>query len=233
MNKILAIGAVQANSSFDESIKKPLLRIFPGYIIDVLDPLGITTITNCSNQEYYALWSEYLSPRLKDYDAFFGFSFGGIILQHCLPLFHGHDKPIVLFSTPTFIDKELRDKLNAIISLCEENKLIAALNLLYRWVYYPHSVPSNIMQFNNKELARKRLIFGLNQVLNSNNLSLLKKNKIAHYHLFGDLSQLVTADNAVLYPKCNQVTVPQSGMHVLSNNPGFCKNILSKILNHE
>ncbi len=75
---------------------------------------------------------------IEHYDIFFGFSFGGVILQQCFSLFEQFRKHIILFSTPTFANDALIKKLGEVISLSKEHRLNDALVSLYQHVFYPN-----------------------------------------------------------------------------------------------
>ncbi len=68
-----------------ESIASTLSFLEAVYQIDFIDPLAInkTFSIDISNDVYYQLWQDHLKKWLVNYDAFFGFSFGGVILQQC------------------------------------------------------------------------------------------------------------------------------------------------------
>src|SRR5690606_27144516 len=101
--------------------------------------------TDISNEAYYQLWQDHLKKWLATYDAFLGFSFGGVILQQCFSLFANRKKPIILFSTPTFADRALQKKLGDVIALCKANRVNDALVSLYKEVFSPHDSPLQVL----------------------------------------------------------------------------------------
>ncbi|APF04401.1 TPA: hypothetical protein RG395_001596 [Legionella pneumophila] len=229
--RLLIIGPVSTQSSSLRHLSQNLSFLNPYYSIECLDPL--VTLQECPDEEYYGIWQNQLKQLIKIYDAFVGFSFGGVILQQCFSILSGEKKQIILFSTPTFADSILREKLETVISLCSQNKLEEGLSSLYQAVYAPHSIPDASLQYLNRELAIKRLIFGLTKVLKTNCVSILNHCNVNHLHLIGEKSQLVNTNN-VIKPSCGQlIVVPEASMRVLESNPTFCKEIIFKALNHE
>ncbi|HHS2946935.1 TPA: hypothetical protein ACTEL6_000113 [Legionella pneumophila] len=229
--RLLIIGPVSTQSSSPRHLSQNLSFLNPYYSIECLDPL--VTLQECPDEEYYRIWQNQLKPLIKIYDAFVGFSFGGVILQQCFSILSGKKKQIILFSTPTFADSILREKLETVISLCSQNKLEEGLSSLYQAVYAPHSIPDASLQYLNRELAIKRLIFGLTKVLKTNCVSILNHCNVNHLHLIGEKSQLVNTNN-VIKPSCGQlIVVPEASMRVLESNPTFCKEAILKALNHE
>ncbi|HHS7963496.1 TPA: hypothetical protein ACTSD9_003103, partial [Legionella pneumophila] len=108
-----------------------------------------------------------------------------------------------------------------------------ALSTLYQAVYAPHPIPVTSLRYLNRELAIKRLIFGLTKVLKTDCVSILNHCNVNHFHLIGEKSQLVNTNN-VIKPPCGQlIVVPEASMRVLESNPTFCKKIIFKALNHE
>lgn len=229
--RLLIIGPVSTQTSSLKHLSQNLSFLNPYYSIECLDPL--VTLQECPDEEYYGIWQNQLKQLIKIYDAFVGFSFGGVILQQCFSILNGKKKQIILFSTPTFADSLLREKLEAVISLCSQNKLEEALSSLYQAVYAPHSIPVTALRYLNRELSIKRLIFGLSKVLNANCISILNHCNVNHLHLIGEKSQLVNTNN-VIKPSCGQlIVVPEASMRVLESNPAFCKDVIFKALNHE
>lgn len=226
--KILILGPVLPDAAEIEEIAKTLSFLHNDYLIDFIDPLSIQE--EVTNEIYYRLWEQELSKHLNHYDAFFGFSFGGVILAQSIHLFTDLNKAIVLFSTPSFADKALAKKLGTVIQLCKEKKLIEALNFLYDSVFHPHKAPHQFSEVANEELASSRLIFGLQRVLATDSRSLLNETKVDHLHLIGECSDLVNQAN-VIAPKTGQLAVvPVSGMRMLQDNPSFCQELILKRL---
>lgn len=231
MKKLVVIAPVLPQPTDLESIANSLSFLSEDYHIDFIDPL--TTITNnYSNEIYYQQWNAKLAEYIPTHDAFFGFSFGGIILQQCFPLLNRAKKSIVLFSTPTKTDESLLNKLGAVIQLCKKNCLQQALFYLYEHVFYPNESPKSF-DIANEPLAKNRLISGLQRVLATDSTAILCETKVEHLHLVGESSRLVNANN-VLLPKTGRVVfVPRAGMRVLQDQADFCKKIILETLNDD
>lgn len=230
--KIITIGPVSAQSEDMASIASTLSFLDEDYDVDYLDSLSI--MENVPNQTYYELWKQKLTPCVNEYDAFLGFSFGGVIIQQCFPLFATHlHKPIILFSTPTFADTELIKKLGKVIQLCHEKKLEEALNALYQPVFYPNPMPALSINTIDEEQAYARLIFGLSRVLNTDSTTALQENTVEHTHLIGEYSDLVNKSNVAPPNNGHLEVVPKASMRVLQDNPSFCQKVIMEILNHE
>ncbi|KTC96851.1 hypothetical protein [Legionella feeleii] len=233
--KILTIAPVMPQQSDIESIASTLSFLEVVYQIDFIDPLAIneTFSVNTSNEVYYQLWQDHLKKWLATYDAFFGFSFGGVILQQCFSLFADSKKPIVLFSTPTFADNALQKKLGDVIALCKANRVNDALISLYKEVFSPNEAPLQILPENRVMSAANRLIFGLQRVLDTDATAILEQTMVDHLHLIGECSALVNKEN-VLAPGIGDLCiVPQAGMRVLQDNPSYCKKLILERLNSE
>ena len=229
--KILVIPSDTPHPSYIESIISPLSFLNDHFSIHPIDSL--TIMEEYSNEAFYHRWEQELTKHIPHYDAFFGFSFGGVILQQCFSLFTQINKPIVLFSTPSFADAALSEKLSEVIALCKENKVDDALHALYKHVYYPNSIPPQPHPSFNNETAAKRVIFGLSRVLETNSISLLQENQVNHLHLIGELSQLVNKNNVVAAQNGNLLTVPGAGMRMLRDNLPFCKQAILEALNSD
>lgn len=229
--KILVIPPDTPHPSYIDSVLNPLSFLHEQYDIHALDSLSI--MEELPNDEFYSLWEQKLKTYLPQYDAFFGFSFGGVILQQCFSLFVHLSKPVVLFSTPSFADKRLAQKLNEVITLCEKGRVNEALQQLYRHVYYPNDIPEQQHQNFDNELAAQRVIFGLKRVLETDSRAILNDNHLNHWHLIGELSQLVNAQNVIAAKTGQLITVPKAGMRMLRDNPSFCQHALLKALNHD
>jgi pimeloyl-ACP methyl ester carboxylesterase len=222
--KIIAFGPVMPQESEIEAIASTLSFLHKDYQIDFIDPLSIHD--DLANEDYYRLWENEIEKYLDRYDIFFGFSFGGVILEQCFRLFAGLNKSIVLFSTPTFADKALAEKLGTVVDLCKKNQVIKALNFLYKDVFYPNKAPQQFTEVANEALVASRLIFGLERVLASNSTTILSETTVDHLHLIGEYSNLVNQAN-VMTPKTGRLAiVPGAGMRVLQDNPDFCQKII-------
>lgn len=228
---ILVLTPDTPHPSYIKSVVSPLAFLEEEYNIHPIDSLSI--MDDVTNEEYYRLWQQELMKHLPHYDAFFGFSFGGVILQQCFSLFTEAHKPIILFSTPSFADSTLSQKLGEVISLCKENKVDEALQSLYQHVYYPNKIPLQSHTNLDNELAAKRVIFGLTRVLETDSRRILNENKVKHLHLIGERSHLVNTQNVIPAPNGRLISVPGAGMRMLRDNPSFCQQILLETLNSE
>ena len=226
--KILLIGPVSAQADDCFSMASSFSFLNEHYVIDCLDPLSI--MDTVPNNVYYSRWKDKLAERINDCDAFFGFAFGGVIIQQCFSLFTKKHKPVVLFSAPSFADCSLIQKLGAVVRLCQNNKLEEALTALYEPVFYPNQIPLLTVTLN-REQACERLIFGLTRVLQTDSTEVLKENTVEHLHLIGEYSNLVNEHN-VITPKTGRlVVVPQASMRVMQDNPLYCKKMILEALN--
>ena len=222
---ILAIAPIMPKQSEIELFSSTLAFLKPHCEIDFIDPLVIIDI-NVENRPYYLAWQQYLADQLQKYEGFIGFSFGGVILQQCFPLFENKHIPMVLFSTPTFADNALKNKLGEVIHLCENNQVEQALDVLYTDVYYPNNHPFSGWDDINLVESSERLIKGLKRVLDTDSRHLLKTTTVNHIHLIGARSDLVNTQN-VIPPKSGQLMiVPNAGMRVLQDNAVFCKQVI-------
>ena len=217
-----------------KSFIKPLadsLFFLSDYNIEFIDPYDIHL--DVSNEEYYRCWQQQINTMMDNYDVFFGFSFGGVILQQCLSLFEHQNKQIILFSTPTYANDALTKKLSQVVSLCKQHQLNEALSALYQHVYYPNKHRQQSYAIDNVIQSQDRVIFGLQRVLATDSTEIVKHTKVDHLHLIGEFSDLVNQDN-VIAPKTGElIIIPQAGMRVLQDNLPFCRNIILDRLNRE
>ncbi|MBL7480695.1 hypothetical protein [Legionella bononiensis] len=227
--KILVLTPDTPDPSYIELVVSPLSFLESEYSIHPIDSLCI--MEDVPKSSFYQLWAQKLDEYIPQYDAFFGFSFGGVIIQQCFSLFANTGKPIVLFSTPTCADIPLRNKLEEVIALCQNNQVDQALQKLYQHVYYPNAVPIQSHNSLNNPAAAHRVIYGLNRVLETDSTSVVTSCTVNHVHLIGEQSHLVNKDN-VVEPKTGTVLqVPKAGMRVLRDNPHYCQAALWEALN--
>ncbi len=226
--KILIIPSDTPDPSYIDTIISPLAFLENEFSLHPIDSLSI--MEELPNEQFYARWKEKMSQFIPHYDAFFGFSFGGVILQQCFSLFTDLNKPIILFSAPSFADQSLKQKLNEVIALCKEYKVKEALQTLYQHVYYPNEIPQQPHQFTDNELAAKRVIYGLERVLATDSTSIIKENRVNHLHLIGELSHLVNKDNVIPPHQGTLLSVPEAGMRILRDNLPFCKKVILETL---
>ena len=222
---ILVIAPIMPQRSEIAHIANTLAFLEPYCHIDIVDPLSIIDI-NLDMDAYYLAWQHQMVNYFEQYEAFFGFSFGGVILQQCFPLFENKSRPIVLFSTPTFSDSVLNQKLGVVIELLKINQVELALSALYNDVFYPNQQPQSNWATLDQAKAAMRLIAGLTRVLDTDSSHVLKTTTVDHLHLIGERSNLINAQN-VMSPKTGLLlTVPGAGMRVLQDNLSFCKEVI-------
>lgn len=229
--KILVLTPDTPDPSYIETVVSPLSFLEDEYTIHPIDSLLI--MEEVDKITFYQLWAQKLKEFIPYYDAFLGFSFGGVIIQQCFPLFTNLNKPIVLLSTPTFADKALTQKLENVITLCDQGQIEQALNFLYQHVYYPNEAPELSHDLLDKTAAAKRVIYGLSRVLETDASSILKTNDIKHLHLIGEQSHLVNIDNVIPSKAGTLISVPDAGMRVLRDYPLYCKKAIMETLNCE
>ena len=226
---ILVIAPIVPQPSDIASIASTLFFLEPYCHLDFLDPLSMVD-TNQDNDAYYLAWQQQMLTYSERYDAFMGFSFGGVILQQCFSLFEQLHHPIVLFSTPTVADCALHQKLGRVIDLLKQNRVESALSALYGPVFYPGRQPRQDWSKLNNNEAAQRLIAGLTCVLSTDSSNIVKTTHVDHLHLIGECSNLINTQN-VHPPKTGQLLrVPQAGMRVLQDNLSFCKKVLLEYL---
>lgn len=229
--KILVLTPDTPDPSYIESIISPLAFLENEYLIHPLDSLSI--MEDLSNAIFYQQWQKKLAQYLLHYDAFFGFSFGGVILQQCFSLFTNLKKPIVLFSTPTTADYSLKQKLGTVISLCEQQRVDEAMRSLYQHVYYPNPIPASTHKILDYKTAAQRVIYGLNRVLATDSSNVITNSSVAHLHLIGEQSDLVNKNNVLPGKNTSLVSVPNAGMRMLRDQPAFCQHLILEYLNNE
>jgi hypothetical protein len=195
-----------------------------GCHIDYIDPFDYHE--DVENITFYANWKARLNKMEPDYDAFFGFSFGGVILQQCFDLFEHGEKPIVLFSTPTKADVFLTEKLSHVIAQCQKGLLYDALNDLYAWVFAPYKLEHTNYPIDDEAEALERMITGLSRVLETDSTEVMQKTNARFIHFIGEHSNLVTRKNIIMPASGLLLTVPNAGMRVLKDNPNFCQSII-------
>ncbi|KTC64491.1 Uncharacterised protein (plasmid) [Legionella adelaidensis] len=227
MKKIKIIAPVMPCPRDIEKIAASLSFLNTKYILDFVDPLSHSISIHSKN--YYDCWNEYLQVEIDKYDAFLGFSFGGVILQQCFPQFVKIPKPLFLFSTPSFSNFALQEKLGKVITLCKENKAEEAIRQLTSDVaFFPEDIVE--IKVENPDEACERLIYGLQKVLDTDSVPILEKYPVTYWHFIGDSSRLVNNANVIPPQSGELFEVPHAGMRVLQDNPDFCRQkILEKL----
>lgn len=227
--KALAIAPIMPHPSDITSIATSLSFLNDQYQIEFLDPLSL--VNELPNQLFYQQWQDEIASQISSYDLYIGFSFGGMILQQCFPMFASYEKSILLFSTPTFSNPDLHKKLSQVIYFCQKADINSALKTLYQTVFYPNHIPIEVLSTPNAILAANRLINGLQRVLSTDSRAILDSFSVSHLHLIGELSQLVNANNVLAGKAGCLRIVPGAGMRVLQNNLPYCKKIIDEQLN--
>lgn len=222
---LLIIAPIMPEEKDREQIASMLSFLEPFYRLDCIDPLSIID-RNLPNAAYYQAWQQQITGYLDQYQGFIGFSFGGVILQQCFPIFEQLPRSVLLFSTPTFADEALKQKLGHVIALCEKNQVQQALTALYNDVYYPRQQPQRTWALQDAAETALRMINGLNRVLTTDSTTIVNSTKLAHLHLIGERSHLVNQQN-VIPPQSGQlIAVPGAGMRFLEDNLAFCKRLI-------
>ena len=224
--KILVIGPVLAAWAEIRVIEQSL-GFIPHTLI-FIDPLEDFS-SDENRVDFYNKWREKLTVLQPEYDAFIGFSLGGVILQENLDLLT--DKAVLLFSSPTFIDETLSNRLNAVIKLAREKSVFDAIREKNRYVFSPYPVPDYVINLTNDKIAADRLATGLEYVLGVDSRTKLQQTPTKVMHLIGEQSQLVNRDNVVAINNGGLVVVPNAGMRVLQNNPSYCVDAILPFLN--
>jgi hypothetical protein len=228
MKKIVVILPDLPQKSYLKPIADSLSFLAEDYQFDYIDPCELSFARDC--EVFYEDCRHWLKNVMTDYSAFFGFSFGGAILQQCFPLFKQNDKPIILFSAPGVVDKSLRDKLSQTIKLCEEQRLNDALTALYKHVFFPSEDAPTAFVVDDEKEATKRILFGLQHVLETDASIVLQNTDVNYLHFIGEHSQLVNHKNVAMGQRGRLIQVPNAGMRVLQNNLAFCKDIILEAL---
>lgn len=224
----LVIGPVMPQPSDKEALLTSLRFLSDSFEFEFIDPLSFFETQN--DDVYYERWRHHLVKNQKNFDALFGFSFGGVILTQCLDVLEGFQKPIVLFSTPSFADEPLKAKLGNVVRLCREAKPDEALSLLQKYVSHPRSTLAASHAVADVSQTCRRTIVGLERVLNTDSRAILENTKTAHTHFVSEQSDLVNLQNVVASKACELIVVPSAGMRMLQDNPSFCQSKLIEIL---
>lgn len=228
MKKIIVFSP--ALGSYDEMlpIVNKLSVLNKNFQVDYVDSLeNVSTVYN--DDEYFEKWNLKIESMINNYDIFFGFSLGGVILQKCLKLFSDTNKKLVLFSTPSFCDENLYQKLNEVIELINEKSVECGMEKLNEFVLHPYKSNSSA-HFYDRDNTKKRLLLGLKYVRDADSRSFLKKSKINYLHFIGEESGLVNIHNVIKPVCCQLEIVPKAGMRVLQNNQKYCVDKINKFL---
>lgn len=229
MKKILVIGPILAEWSEITAIAETLAFLNSCYILDFIDPLGNLT-HDIEHEHFFAQWQDQLTGLIHHYDAFIGFSLGGVVLQQCFFHLEKENKPVILFSAPSFCDKFLFDKLTGVKKLIEAKSLIDALKHMNQLVFYPNNPPQIEEKLAEPMHSAFRLSRGLQFVLETDSRPILEKTTLNYLHFVGEKSQLVNQNNVITPGKGELLVVPDSGMRVLKDNSTYCIDPTLKFL---
>lgn len=230
--KILAISPILPQPEDIKKFSKALKFFIPEYKIIFFDSLAEIK-REMTKEAFYQNWLDTLKKEISNYDIFFGFSFGGVILQQCLKLFEQNQKLIILFSTPSFIDQFLEEKLKHVVNLLDGDHVHAAVEYLNKHVFYPNKPPLlNVESFNISQ-AKSRLLLGFKLILTTDSRPVLLNTIVKHIHLIGKESCLVNQYNVIKSPHGNLISIPNSGMRILEDNLPYCSKIVRRYLKNE
>lgn len=229
MKKVAVFLPVMPQRSFMSSIVDALAFLKPEFQCDFIDPYEIHA--DVSNALYYLKWKERLQQKV--YDAYLGFSFGGVILQQCFSILEPLKKPMLLFSTPTFTNEDLTSKLGKVIHLCKQQRVLEGVTSLYQYALFPNPLPETSYTLANEAESGARLVHGLQKVLDTNSEEILWSTKIKYTHFIGEQSSLVNLSNVGVAVNGSLRVVPNAGMRVLQDNIDFCRPIILQQLRSE
>jgi hypothetical protein len=229
MKKIAVFLPVMPQRSFMSSIVDALTFLKPEFQCDFIDSYEIHG--DVKNELYYPKWKERLQK--KTYDAYLGFSFGGVILQQCFSILEPLNKPIVLFSTPTFTNEDLSSKLGEVIHLCKQHRVLEGVINLYQHALSPNPLPETSYELDDEAESGARLVHGLQKVLDTDSEDILLRTRIKYTHFIGAESALVNLTNVRMGVNGKLCVVPKAGMRVLQDNMDFCRPIILEQLRCE
>lgn len=220
--RFLAIGPILGQWENIKEIISSLDFLSSFVEIDFLDPL--TDINHLTTSDsFYDNWSEKILSNFKKYDGFLGFSFGGVILQKNFNLFKKINKPLILFSSPSFMDEILGMRINTIIELLKKKELVAAVNKLNEFVLHPNLTKVENFKFNDPEQITFRLLTGFQLIMQSDVRNVVENSQVKYLHLIGEHSLLVNRSNITQNTLCQICSVPHAGMRILQDNLHFCR----------
>lgn len=228
--KILVMAPILTLPEDLGSVLTMLDFLTPHYELTGWDPL--LELSSEDNNSYYQNWRQMISPVLHQYDALIGFSFGGVILQQCFSLLSAehYTKPILLFSTPSFADHALNQKLGQVLSLAEKKQLQAANQLKMNYVLHPNPGVEISLPEDQTELGCARLIEGIQRILTTDSREVLQQSPVRYHHFIGEHSYLVNSANVIAGLAGELIYVPGASMRVLKDNSHFCYKKIEEIL---
>ncbi len=232
MKKILIFGPILPEWAEIQAIAESLQFLDSDYELTYVDPLDVSTLS-IDHVEFIQNWKNKIQSLLHQYDAFFGFSLGGIILQQCFDLFEKKDKPLILFSVPSFSDELLTERLNQVVELIKHNQLAEAIAMKNKFVFHPYKFANPVVMPIYSVKAALRLSYGLELVLQIDSREKLKKTSTQFLHLIGKESQLVNLQNIFMPLISHLIEVPNAGMRVLKDNLSYCMHPILNFLNEK
>lgn len=226
MSRLLVLSPILPSAEELDEFLDSLGFLRPEYELVGLDPLQEVD-TSLPQEGYYRRWREILAAFSPRYEGLVGFSFGGMILQQCLPVLRG---PLVLISTPSFAAPDLAKGLGRVAELCAEGRVAQALTDLYRDVHYPKASPERDWSELDLEEAGRRMGAGLRKVLATDSREFIASSQVKTLHLIGERSRLVNRDNVAPPTRGRLVEIPGAGMRLLSDAPALCRRLIREFL---
>lgn len=225
MKKILVILPDIPSRTHQDAIEQSLLFLKEHqYELTFIDPYDYHC--DLDNLAFYKAWQGRLESWCEHYDAFMGFSYGGVIIQQCLNVFDKCKKPVVLFSSPSFADETLYQKLEHVVALCQNGQLTEALQSLYQWVYQSSADITPLLKVDDHVEAVERVVSGLKRVMSTDSRPHIKQSSHPYIHFIGERSRLVTDSVVTCGPHGKIINVPSAGMRILKDNPEYCQPII-------
>lgn len=224
MKSLLALSPIMLSPSELEDFSHCLDFLKKEYQITMLDSLE--HFENVSYEAYSTYWKQKIAKLVDRYDAFVGFSFGGLLLLNVLEQFANKNKSIIFICVPVMVDHILREKLNTVLSLCDENKTQEAINQLYSYVFQEAHQDYTSYNSASLDLASMRIKFGLSYLLNYKFEAYKLQNATSVLQLVGEHSKLVTKENILTTLNFASRIVPKAGQRILEDNPIFTQAVI-------
>ena len=182
MKKILILLPILPNPDEASYISNSLKFLSKDYQLIFLDPLK-NSINLTKSKNFIKNLKHIINDSLNNYDIFMGFSLGGVILQQSFDLFSAYNKKIVLYSTPSFCNQQLYEKLDNIKALVLKGLLSEAIKQKNSYVFYPFPSPTHTKNNYESKESSNRLLHGLEFILNIDSREILSKYPINYIHL--------------------------------------------------
>ena len=218
--RIFVLGPILSEWSEICTIAQALNFLSSDDHLEFFDPLEHFLVEKREN--FLMRWFDRMRVLLKKYDAFFGFSMGGIILQQCFEQTEFRNKKIILFSTPSFVDEDLQEKIEKIWAHLQKRQLSTAMRLLHSYVSSSDPILMEHPEHEEAEHRLMRLQNGFEFVLKTDSRIVLQKTKMPYLHFIGEYSKLVTQKNVITNLPAKLRIVPSAGMRVLQDNAQDC-----------